>query len=180
MNDFLDRLDGVDRARVIEVTNALVTAFRTADLPIVWVRQEFAPDLTDAFAEMRTKSIPVVIAGTLGAELDPELDVRPSDHMVVKKRYSAFFGTDLDGYLSDLLIDQVVLCGINTHACIRTTAIDAYQRDLSVAIVTDAVGSYDSNHAEVSLNYMSGKIATLVTSASVLKNLASAHALFSV
>ena len=55
--------------------------------------------------------------------------------------------------------DAVILAGVNTHACIRTTAIDAYQRDGRVVLAADCIGSYDQEHHEVSLRYMKGKIA---------------------
>lgn len=77
--------------------------------------------------------------------------------------YSAFFRTDLDRLIADYNIDTVVLAGINTHACVRTTAIDAYQRDLKVIIPKQAVGSYDRSHEEISLRYMDGKVASVVS-----------------
>ena len=55
-----------------------------------------------------------------------------------------------------------MLAGVNNHACVRTTAIDAYQRDLDVIIPREAVGSYDLEHAAVSLRHMDGKIASVV------------------
>jgi nicotinamidase-related amidase len=81
----------------------------------------------------------------------------------VKKRYSAFFGTGLDELLAQLKPDSVILAGINTHACIRTTAIDAYQRDWPVMLALDCVDSYDREHHEVSLKYMKAKIAAVMT-----------------
>ena len=53
----------------------------------------------------------------------------------------------------------------------RTTAIDAYQRDLDVIIPREAVGSYDREHAAVSLRYMDGKIATVVSVAELLSRM---------
>ena len=64
--------------------------------------------------------------------------------------------------------DTLVLAGINTHACVRMTAIDAYQRDLDVIIAREAVGSHDREHAAVSLRYMDGKIADVVPVADVV------------
>jgi maleamate amidohydrolase len=49
--------------------------------------------------------------------------------VIIKKRYSGFYGTTLDETLARLAPDAIILAGINTHACIRTTAVDAYQRD---------------------------------------------------
>jgi isochorismate hydrolase len=83
--------------------------------------------------------------------------------VIVKKRYSAFFGTGLDEVLDRLRPDGLILAGINTHACIRTTAIDAYQRDWPLILASDCVDSYDREHHRVTLNYMKDKLALLMT-----------------
>ena len=72
-----------------------------------------------------------------------ELDSAPSDTVVIKKRYSAFFGTRLHEYLQEQGTRSVVVVGVNTHACVRTTAIDAYQHDYPVYVISDCVGPYD-------------------------------------
>ncbi|SDI51324.1 Isochorismatase family protein [Mesorhizobium muleiense] len=68
-------------------------------------------------------------------------------------------------------IDELVLCGVNTHACIRMAAVDAYQRDFRVVLAEECVGSYDAEHARVSLDYMNGKIAKIVTVSEIVKAL---------
>jgi isochorismate hydrolase len=83
--------------------------------------------------------------------------------VIVKKRYSAFYGTGLDETLADIDADAIVLAGINTHACIRTTAIDAYQRDWTVVLALDCVDSYDREHHEVSLRYLRDRMALGMT-----------------
>lgn len=172
VNDFLDRWDLAPRDTLIASVNGLVTAFRSHDVPIVWVRQEFEPDLSDAYLEMRRTGVRVTIRGTPGCQLATGLDVRTTDGVIVKKRYSAFFGTDLDGYLRAAEASTLVLAGINTHACVRTTAIDAYQRDYDVVLASDCVGSYDSEHHAVSLRYMNGKIARVLTNREISSLLA--------
>jgi maleamate amidohydrolase len=73
-------------------------------------------------------------------------------------------------------IEGLVLAGVNTHACVRTTAIDAYQRDYDVVIIRDCVASYDPEHHDVSLRYMDGKIARVVSLRAFLAELpASGH-----
>src|ERR1035438_6444098 len=78
---------------------------RDASRPVIWVRQEFEPDLSDAFPEMKMKGIHIVIKGTAGSQIDSQLTTAPSDTVIVKKRYSAFFGTDLDEILGSLQPD---------------------------------------------------------------------------
>ena len=157
-SDCLRHLAASEADRIIAATNELVGLFRRTGRPIIWVRQEFAPDLSDAFLEMRRGSIQAHVAGTPGAELDPRLEVRAVDAVVIKKRYSAFFGTDLDGLLGRLGVNTLILTGVNTHACIRTTAIDAYQRDLEVILASECLASYDEEHGRISMRYMDGKI----------------------
>jgi isochorismate hydrolase len=115
---------------------------------------------------------PRTIAGTEGSRIIPELAPGADDLQVIKKRYSAFFGTPLDEIIRTRGVDTLVLAGVNTHACVRTTAIDAYQRDLEVIIPREAVGSYDREHEAVSLRYMDGKIAAVMSMADVVARIA--------
>jgi maleamate amidohydrolase len=146
------------RPALVAHTNTLTAMARNADVPIVWIRQEFATDLSDASLEVRRSQTRVVIAGTPGADLLPELHVHATDHFVVKKRYSAFFGTNLESLLDQLHCDRLIVAGVNTHACIRTSVIDAYQRDFDVILAKDCIDSLDREHHEVSWRYMDGKL----------------------
>jgi isochorismate hydrolase len=120
---------------------------------------------------MRAKGVRITIAGTAGCRIDSDLTVDPSDMVIIKKRYSPFYGTSLDQVLADLKPDGLILAGINTHACIRMAAIDAYQRDWEVILAADCVDSYDPEHHDVSLRYMKGKIASVMSNAEIQKML---------
>ena len=163
LNDFLAKWEPARRKTLAAAINELVSIMRSASHPIIWVRQEFEPDLRDAFPEMKSKGIHIAIKGTLGCQIIPELTPAASETIIVKKRYSAFFGTGLDDILAELKPDAIILAGINTHACIRTTAIDAYQRDWPVVLAADCIDSYDQEHHEVSLKYMKDKLARVLT-----------------
>jgi nicotinamidase-related amidase len=112
---------------------------------------------------MRAKGLRITIRGTPGCEILPELGFAPADVVIVKKRYSAFFGTTLDQTLTALEADAIILAGINTHACIRTTAIDAYQRDWPVILAEACIDSYDQEHHRISMAYMKDKIAVVAS-----------------
>jgi nicotinamidase-related amidase len=173
LNDLLQTWPPASKQRLIRSINSLVGTMRRRRLPIVWVRQEFEPDLSDAFLEMKAKGIRITIKGTPGCQIASELETDLADPVVIKKRYSAFFGTTFDRVLADLSPDGLILAGINTHACIRATAIDAYQRDWEVVVASDCVGSYDSEHHDISLRYMSGKIAAVMSNVEIERALAS-------
>jgi nicotinamidase-related amidase len=174
LNDFFQQHPRLaeQRSGLVTSINVLVHAFRAYGQPVIWIRQEFAPDLSDAFLEMRKYHIPVTIAGTEGSKLLAELDYHPTDTTIVKKRYSAFFGTNLGELLKELHPDLLVVAGINTHACIRTTVIDAYQRDYEVVLATECIASYDEAHHEMTKQYLEGAIAQLLSNTEIIKKLA--------
>ncbi|MEJ2247607.1 MAG: cysteine hydrolase [Acidobacteriota bacterium] len=146
------------RAELSRCINELVKICRDGDVVLVWVKQEFSPDLSDAMLENRKRGIRIVINGTPGASLLQELDCRPSDEFIIKKRYSPFFGTNLDELLARLRATHLIIAGINTHACVRTAVVDAYQRDYEVILAQDCIESHDAEHHDVSWRYMDGKL----------------------
>jgi nicotinamidase-related amidase len=84
------------------------------------------------------------LAGSPGTEIIPEL--RDARDLVVggKKRYSSFHGTDLEFVLRRrLVVDTLVLAGINTSSCVLNAGFDAANRDFRVVVAADAVDSMD-------------------------------------
>jgi nicotinamidase-related amidase len=143
--------------------NALVADARRNRSHIFWIKQVFAPDMHDAPIDFRRGGHRIAIEGTTGVDLLPELDLAPPDSVIVKKRYSAFFGTDLDSKLRGQNCRRIIVAGINSHACVRMTAIDAYQRDYEVWLASDCIDSYDEAHHAVSMRYLDGKIGLAMT-----------------
>ena len=81
LNDYFRQHAGLaaQRGQLVASVNRLAAAFRQARQPVLWVRQEFAPDLSDAFLRMRRENLRVTIAGTDGCERLPELERHASD-----------------------------------------------------------------------------------------------------
>lgn len=159
------------RAALCSSINQLTALARAKGLPVIWVRQEFEPDLSDAFPDMKRENIRMFIKGTPGPLILDELVRCDADIELVKKRYSIFYGTDVESLLEGLEADSLILAGVNTHACIRTAAIDAYQRDFQVTIVRECVASKDVEHHEMTLTYLAGGIVKLVTLGELRKQL---------
>jgi nicotinamidase-related amidase len=135
-NDFIDKPELTNRrAGLIDAINRLTGHARLVGWPVFWIRQEFAADLSDALLEIRQRGIRITIAGTAGCEIASELERRSDETVVVKKRYSVF-DTNLGSILAELNAQRIVLAGVNTHACVRMTAIDAYQREYPVIVLT--------------------------------------------
>lgn len=94
---------------------------------------------------------PNCIEGSGGEALDPSLEVLPQDYTIKKRRYSAFFGTDLDLVLREHGIRRVIVVGTKTNCCIRATVTDAYNLDYEVLVVRDCVATNDPVVNEVHL-----------------------------
>lgn len=164
---FAEPPHSVRRPALVRAANALAGLARAYAAPVIWVRQEFAPDLSDAFLSMRATGRRVTIRNTPGCQLLRELDRRPEDHEIVKKRYSAFFETDLDERLARFGCTHTVICGVNTHACVRATAVDAYQRDFHVLLAQEAIASYDGGYHRESMRYLTRSIGPAVTTSAL-------------
>lgn len=166
------------REELTTAINELVEFAREREFPVIWVTQEFSPDLADAPLynkdirelyykdrqyDIKKEDFLYTIRGTEGCQLLSELSKKPTDDVVIKNRYSAFWGTSLEQTLKDYESNHILIAGINTHACVRTTAVDAYQRNYRVILATDCISSYDLEHHNISLKYMSNRIGKSLT-----------------
>lgn len=70
---------------------------------------------------------------------------------IVKRRYSAFFATDLGILLHEHGVEQVVICGVKTNNCVRATAQDAFAWGFKVVVPRQATNSNRPHLAEASL-----------------------------
>ena len=74
----------------------------------------------------------------------PDLEPSQGDyHVNTKRRYSAFFGTDLDLLLKNLKVETVVLTGVMTEICVLCSAFEAFNRDYRVVVVKDCTAGRD-------------------------------------
>jgi nicotinamidase-related amidase len=138
--------------------NDLASFAREINAPVIWVRQEFEPDLRDAFRSMRETGTRITIRGTTGCEVINEIERRPSDVEIIKKRYSAFFATQLAQLLDHVACSHLIIGGVNTHACVRATAVDAFQMDYKVILAIDVIASYDDEYHRESIRYLAQAI----------------------
>ena len=157
---FVDPRLSQHRASIADATNELARFARERGHPVIWIRQEFEADLSDAFLSMRDSGTRITIRGTDGCNVVSEIERHPADHEIVKHRYSAFFETPLAELLRSLNISHLVIGGINTHACVRATAVDAFQLDFRVILATDLTASYDEDYHRESMRYLAQSIGT--------------------
>ncbi len=118
--------------------NLLIDAFHRDCLPVIFACDSFFPEDFIFSAEMKPHSL----RGTHGADVVPELNKGPQDHLLPKRRFSGFYKTDLDQTLRSLGVDTVLVTGIATTVCVLTTAMDALSHDFSAVIVEDCCAAH--------------------------------------
>lgn len=82
------------------------------------------------------------VRGTEEPEVIPELQ-EFADEIIPKRRYSAFFETNLGDRLAELAPDKLIIVGDCTNICVLYTAADARNRDYAVEVPADCVTSFD-------------------------------------
>ena len=116
----------------------LVETCHDTGVPIIFTRYVLRADYTDA--GLRGERRPgactsgSLVAGTWDADLDPRMDVRPSDYILDKTRYSSFYNTNLEVILRGLQVDTLIVCGVTTEICVESTIRDAYFRDFRILV----------------------------------------------
>ncbi len=134
--------------------NNLVGIIREKNIPIIFIRQEFKKDISDAYLFMKKRKEINTIQGTVGAQILSGIKIEKRDVIIIKKRFSAFYKTRLDSYLKRKKIDSLIILGIFTHSCIRQTTIDAYQRDFNIILAKECIDSWDEKHHRITLDYL--------------------------
>ena len=161
---------GADLTAEVRATRSLLDAARAKGLPVIFTTIGFEPSLKDG--GLWLQKVPALGDLQLGGhwvEIDPRLDPREGETVVVKKGASAFFGTNLVTILNGEGIDTLILCGATTSGCVRATAIDLLQNGWPAIVPRECVGDRAPGPHEASLFDMDAKYADVVGAADVLR-----------
>jgi nicotinamidase-related amidase len=149
----------------VKQSTYLATEFRRHGLPVVLVNVTGrAPGRTDAGRSAGSAAPPPG-----WADLIDELDVRPTDHLITKRRRSAFHDTGLDTLLRDLGVTQIVLAGIATSSGVESTARSASDHGYHVVLATDAMTDPDAEAHRHSVERVFPKLGETSTAAEVIE-----------
>lgn len=164
-NDFAAKGGMFDRAgidisgaqKAIAPTAKVLAAARQAGMKIIYLKMGYRADLSDLGAPdsvNRTRHLKVMsvgqkiqapdgresrilIRGTWGTDIVPELKPEPNDIVIYKTRFSGFYQTDLDATLRKLGIKYLIFTGVTTSICVESTVRDAMFRDYLCVLLSD-------------------------------------------
>jgi len=141
------------RAALIAAAADLLSVFRKAGSPVVhvWTTSDRADQ---AMAHWQQQDRLICLRGSHGHATPAELQPVPGEWIQHKRGFSGFADGELAQHLRSLEVEQLVLAGVHRRACVRHTAIDAYQQGWRVWIAAEASGDDDRLHAAIRREWM--------------------------
>jgi biuret amidohydrolase len=141
----IEMMDGV--TDLVANAERVVAAARAASVPIVFFSEQHRRDGVDFGRELDGNEGAHCIEGDPGTELWPTLTPNAGEYHIAKRRYSCFFGTDLEILLKGLGGSTLILIGGLTDVCVHYTFVDGHQHDYHMRVVSDCViGSSAPRH----------------------------------
>jgi maleamate amidohydrolase len=155
---------GSDMTEAVESTKRLLDRARAKGLPVVFTTIGYEPSLKDGGLWLQTvPALGDLQIGGRWVEIDPRLEPRDDETIVLKKGASAFFGTNLPAILVSQGVDSVILCGATTSGCIRATAIDLLQYGYPTLVPRECVADRAQAPHEANLFDIQAKYADVVS-----------------
>ena len=152
------------------VEDALASALRVrvaaheAGIPVILTNVVYHPTAIDG-GRFFEKAAPLrhFLRGSAMGAWAPGLVPREDELMVSKQYPSAFFGTSLASTLTALGVDSVLLTGLTTSGCVRSSCVDAMSHGFRTAVVADACGDRHPAPHQANLFDMNAKYADVVS-----------------
>ena len=139
---------------VIQNAGKLLIAARKKEMPVFLVRVSPSPDLKDRLTPINEVSFPMSGYNPSWSEYVPELNIQPSDFLITKHQWGAFYGTELDLQLRRRGINTIILCGIATNFGVENTARFAYEYGFNQIFVHDAMTARSKEEHEYPIKYI--------------------------
>ncbi len=134
---------------------AVIDKAHDTGIPVIFIQEVHRPDLIDFGRELDGDEDVHCLEDNPKTEIaKAEMGYLPTDYIVPKRRYSAFFGTDFEILLRGLKIDTLLMCGGLTDVCVHYTFVDGHQSDYFCRVIEDCVGGSSVEAHDASLRAM--------------------------
>lgn len=144
-----------DYAERMARTKAVIDKAREKDIPIIFIQEIHRANLIDFGRELDgDETVHCLDSNPLTDFAEEELGMRPDDYRISKRRYSAFYGTDLEILLRGLKTETLILTGGLTDVCVHYTFVDGHQGDYFCRVVEDCVAGSSIEAHNASLKAM--------------------------
>ncbi len=163
-NDFLDVPNLEPNANeIVERAANLLNSCRVLDIPIIHIWTTINTDIDNRMPHWQRNNQWRCVQGTSGHEVPQLLHPNSQEIIIHKTFYSGFENGQLEPILQSLEVDTLFLAGIYLHGCVRSTALDAYQKGFKVWIAEDSIGSDDPLHSAITYRYLEARAANFAS-----------------
>lgn len=132
-----------------------IDAARAADIPVIFIQEIHRANLIDFGRELDgDEDIHCLDNNPMTDLAVKEMGIRPDDYVIQKRRYSAFYGTDLEILLKGLKAQTLILVGGLTDVCVHYTFVDAHQGDYFCRVIEDCVAGSSQDAHDAALRAM--------------------------
>jgi nicotinamidase-related amidase len=156
---------------VIENTAKILKEARKNNMSVFLIHVTPSPDLKDALRPVSETSFQVSGYNPSWSEFVPELNIQPSNFLITKHQWGAFYGTELDLQLRRRGIDTIIFCGISTNFGVESTARFAYEYGFNQIFVQDAMAARSKEEHEHPLKYIFPRLGLIRKTDEVLQAL---------
>ena len=173
---------------IIPKVKDLIDFCKSLGIPVFYteaVRESSGIDLLTKIHTLLPKSrverlkLPICVRGTWDAQTIDEIKPEKDDHVIIKRRDSAFQDTELRVWLQSVGINVLVFCGVDTAICVETSIRDAFNLGYDIVLISDATASGIKKHYETTLDLVRDyyglqmnfdRFITMVNNLNVIKN----------
>lgn len=147
--------------KVVHTIKQLIDFCRDLQIPVFYTEAVREPSGIDLLLnihnilprtrEERLEKIPICVRGTWDAQIIDEIKPTEKDHVVIKRRDSAFQDTELRVWLQSIGVNTLVFCGVDTSICVETSIRDAFNLGYDIVLISDATASGSGSHYATTL-----------------------------
>lgn len=171
-------------AAIVPALGRLLERARSAGVPVMYIVHQIRPDGSDANspfwreAENVADLYPNVreqVVGSRWTEIPPQLAPAAGDYVLPKKRYGAFSGNDLAFLLENLVIETLIITGVETEICVLATAYHAFNSDYKVVVAGDGTAALEPELGEAALRIIAREVGWVASCDEIAESLESAE-----
>lgn len=141
------------------------------NIPVFYTQETHRYQNVDYGLELERNEPQHCLEGTPGVEIIDELKPEDDDYVIVKRRYSGYYLTDLEVLMRAFKKKALIIAGAATNVCVYATALDAMQRDVQPIVVSDCVAGTSVDLHEAFLKNIDYVIGDVVTTDELIETL---------
>ncbi len=158
--------------QIVANTVAIANKLKADGGTTVFVTVGFSSDYTDAVNQPTDETFALPAGGLSPAALAAPIEIAAltPDVAIVKRQWSAFYGTELDLQLRRRGIKTLILTGVATNFGVESTVRDAHAANYAVIVAEDAVTTFSQEMQDFACTKVLPRLSRIRKTEEILAN----------